>query len=89
VLSLAWGGPGDALITLGVAPLGMPSGSSNLRCQEELKARSRTISESSAVSVEDDSQHSSESATEDAAKEAAKAEAVKPGEDKVSTLERM
>ncbi|XP_075278712.1 protein transport protein Sec16B isoform X2 [Opisthocomus hoazin] len=52
--------------------------------QEELKARARTISESSAVSVEDDSQHSSESATEDAAKEAAKAEAVKPGEDKSS-----
>ncbi|KAM6199871.1 protein transport protein Sec16B-like [Sarcoramphus papa] len=52
--------------------------------QEELKAKARTISESSTVSLEDDSRPSSESATEDAAEEPAPAEAVKPGEDKSS-----
>ncbi|KFQ48856.1 Protein transport protein Sec16B, partial [Pelecanus crispus] len=51
---------------------------------EELKARARTISESSAVSLEDDSQPSSESTAEDAAEEPAPAEAVKSGEDKSS-----
>ncbi|KFO14717.1 Protein transport protein Sec16B, partial [Balearica regulorum gibbericeps] len=38
--------------------------------QEELKARARTISESSTVSLEDDSRPSSESAAEDAGEEA-------------------
>ncbi|NXQ99120.1 SC16B protein, partial [Sagittarius serpentarius] len=52
--------------------------------QEELKARARTISESSTVSLEDDSRPSSESAAEDAAEEPAPAEAVNPGEDKSS-----
>ncbi|XP_032851442.2 protein transport protein Sec16B [Tyto alba] len=50
--------------------------------QEELTARPRTISESSTVSLEDDSRPSSESAGEDTAEEPARAEAVKPGEDK-------
>ncbi|NXF56967.1 SC16B protein, partial [Ciccaba nigrolineata] len=52
--------------------------------QEELKARARTISESSTTSLEDDSRPSSESAAEDTAEEPAPAEAVKPGEDKSS-----
>ncbi|XP_009702785.1 PREDICTED: LOW QUALITY PROTEIN: protein transport protein Sec16B, partial [Cariama cristata] len=52
--------------------------------QEELKARARTISESSTISLGDDSRPSSESAAEDAAEEPAAAEAVKPGEDKSS-----
>ncbi|XP_074733109.1 protein transport protein Sec16B [Strix uralensis] len=52
--------------------------------QEELKARARTISESSTISLEDDSRPSSESAAEDTAEELAPAEAVKPGEDKSS-----
>ncbi|XP_009957920.1 PREDICTED: protein transport protein Sec16B [Leptosomus discolor] len=47
--------------------------------KEELKARGRTISESSTISLEGDSQPSSDSADEDAAEEA-----VKPGEDKNS-----
>lgn len=89
LLSLAWRSPEDALIMLGVDPLGTPSGSSNLRCQEELKARARTTSESSTVSLEDDSQPSSESTAEDAAEEPAQAEAVKPGKDKVSMPEPM
>ncbi|NXJ93476.1 SC16B protein, partial [Corythaixoides concolor] len=50
----------------------------------ELKARARAISESSTVSLEDDSQPSSESTAEDTAKEPAPAEAVKPSEDKSS-----
>ncbi|GAB0192745.1 protein transport protein Sec16B [Grus japonensis] len=52
--------------------------------EEELKARARTISESSTVSLEDDSRPSLESAAEDAAEEPAPAEAVKPSEDKSS-----
>ncbi|XP_076194290.1 protein transport protein Sec16B isoform X1 [Aptenodytes patagonicus] len=52
--------------------------------EEELKARARTTSESSTVSLEDDSQPSSESTAEDAAEEPAPAEAVKPGKDKSS-----
>ncbi|KAM6128759.1 protein transport protein Sec16B-like [Phoenicopterus ruber ruber] len=52
--------------------------------QEELKGRARTISESSTVSLEDDSQPSSDSAVEDTAEEPAPAEAVKPGKDKSS-----
>ncbi|KAM6080857.1 protein transport protein Sec16B-like [Theristicus caerulescens] len=52
--------------------------------QEELKARARTISECSTVSLEDDSRPSSESTDEDAVEEPAPAEAVKPGEDKSS-----
>ncbi|KFQ40138.1 Protein transport protein Sec16B, partial [Mesitornis unicolor] len=52
--------------------------------QEELKARARTISESSTISLEDDSQASSDSAAEDTAEEQAPAEAEKPGEDKGS-----
>ncbi|KFM05228.1 Protein transport protein Sec16B, partial [Aptenodytes forsteri] len=52
--------------------------------EEELKARARTTSESSTVSLEDDSQPSSESTAEDAAEELAPAEAVKPGKDKSS-----
>ncbi|KAF1399063.1 Protein transport protein Sec16B, partial [Spheniscus humboldti] len=53
----------------------LQNGSSNLRCQEELKARARTASESSTISLEDDSQPSSESTAEDAAEEPAQAEA--------------
>ncbi|KAM6264823.1 protein transport protein Sec16B-like isoform 4-T5 [Spheniscus humboldti] len=52
--------------------------------EEELKARARTASESSTISLEDDSQPSSESTAEDAAEEPAQAEAVKPGKDKSS-----
>ncbi|NXJ35349.1 SC16B protein, partial [Ciconia maguari] len=52
--------------------------------QEELKAKARTISESSTNSLEDDSRPSSESAAEDAAEQLAPAEVVKPGEDKSS-----
>uniref|UniRef100_A0A8C0HNA0 Protein transport protein Sec16B n=1 Tax=Buteo japonicus TaxID=224669 RepID=A0A8C0HNA0_9AVES len=55
----------QCLIMLGVAHLGTRRGSSDLRCQEELKARVRTISESSTVSLEDDSRPSSESTAED------------------------
>ncbi|NXH70934.1 SC16B protein, partial [Hydrobates tethys] len=60
------------------------SGSSHLRCQAELKARARTVSESSTVSSGNDSRPSSESAADDAAEDPAPAEAVKPGEDKSS-----
>ncbi|NWR56253.1 SC16B protein, partial [Bucorvus abyssinicus] len=52
--------------------------------QVELKARARTISESSTVSLEYDSQASSDSTAEDAAKEPAPAEAGRPAEDKGS-----
>ncbi|XP_026709818.1 protein transport protein Sec16B-like [Athene cunicularia] len=52
--------------------------------QEELKARARTISESSTISLEDDSRPSSESAAEDTAEEPTLTEAVKPGEEKSS-----
>ncbi|KAM9620012.1 protein transport protein Sec16B-like [Morphnus guianensis] len=52
--------------------------------QEELKARARTISESSTVSLEDDSRPSSESTAEDTIEEPAPEEAVKLGEDKSS-----
>ncbi|KFV97836.1 Protein transport protein Sec16B, partial [Eurypyga helias] len=48
----------------------------------ELKARTRTASESSTVSSEDDSQPSSESASEDTAEELSPSEAGKSGEDK-------
>ncbi|XP_075013179.1 protein transport protein Sec16B [Calonectris borealis] len=52
----------------------------SLPAEQELKARTRTISGSSTVSSEDDSRPSSESAAE----EPAPAEAAKPGEDKSS-----
>ncbi|XP_054069193.1 protein transport protein Sec16B isoform X2 [Rissa tridactyla] len=52
--------------------------------QEELKARARTISETSTVSLGDDSQPSSESTAEDTSEEPAPAEAAKPDEDKSS-----
>ncbi|KAK2539838.1 Sec16b [Columba guinea] len=52
--------------------------------QEEVKARTRTISECSSISLEDDSRPSSESVAEDTAEELAPAEKVKPGEDKGS-----
>ncbi|KAM6343147.1 LOW QUALITY PROTEIN: protein transport protein Sec16B-like [Alca torda] len=52
--------------------------------QEELKARARTISETSTVSLGDDSQPSSESTAEDTTEELAPAEAAKPDEDKSS-----
>lgn len=61
----------------------------HLQCQEGLKARARTVSESSTVSLEDDSRPSSESVSEDAAEELASAEAVKLDEDKVSMPELM
>ncbi|PKU39123.1 protein transport protein sec16b [Limosa lapponica baueri] len=51
--------------------------------QEELKARARTISETSTISLGDDSQASLESAAEDTTEELAPAEAAKPDEDKV------
>lgn len=88
-LHLARRSPSDALIMLGVAPLGTPSGSSDLQCQEELKARARTISETSTVSLGDDSQPSSESTAEDTSEEPAPAEAAKPDEDKVSVPEML
>uniref|UniRef100_A0A8C4VHT6 Protein transport protein sec16 n=1 Tax=Falco tinnunculus TaxID=100819 RepID=A0A8C4VHT6_FALTI len=52
--------------------------------QEGLTARTRTVSESSTVSLEDDSQPSSESTAEDTAEELAPAEAAKLDEDKSS-----
>ncbi|NXK26373.1 SC16B protein, partial [Arenaria interpres] len=52
--------------------------------QEELKARARSISDTSTISLGDDSQASSESAAEDTTEETAPAEAVKPDEDKSS-----
>ncbi|XP_065698280.2 protein transport protein Sec16B isoform X1 [Patagioenas fasciata] len=52
--------------------------------QEEVKARTRTISECSSISLEDDSRPSSESVAEDTAEELAPAGEVKPGEDKGS-----
>ncbi|KAM4655410.1 protein transport protein Sec16B isoform 2-T2 [Amazona ochrocephala] len=52
--------------------------------QEGLKARARTVSESSTVSLGDDSQPSSESVAEDTAEELASAEALKLDEDKNS-----
>ncbi|NWH22241.1 SC16B protein, partial [Grus americana] len=69
-------GPGTAAPPGGVFAEPLP--------QVELKARARTISESSTVSLEDDSRPSLESAAEDAAEEPAPAEAVKPSEDKSS-----
>ncbi|XP_010022921.1 PREDICTED: protein transport protein Sec16B, partial [Nestor notabilis] len=52
--------------------------------QEGLKARARTVSESSTVSLEDDSRPSSETVAEDTAEGLASAEAVKLDEDKNS-----
>ncbi|XP_064310523.1 protein transport protein Sec16B isoform X2 [Phalacrocorax carbo] len=56
----------------------------SLSAEQELKERARTISEGSTISLDDDSQPSSESADEDAAEDPAPAEVVKPGEDKSS-----
>ncbi|XP_054690397.1 protein transport protein Sec16B isoform X2 [Grus americana] len=66
------------------APLSPGGVQPSLPAEQELKARARTISESSTVSLEDDSRPSLESAAEDAAEEPAPAEAVKPSEDKSS-----
>ncbi|XP_029890074.1 protein transport protein Sec16B [Aquila chrysaetos chrysaetos] len=72
------GEPQDAPLSPGGVQPSLPAE------QEELKARARTISESSTVSLEDDSRPSSESTAEDTIEEPAPAEAVKPGEDKSS-----
>ncbi|XP_069719180.1 protein transport protein Sec16B [Phaenicophaeus curvirostris] len=52
--------------------------------QDGLKTRARTVSESSTISLEDDSQHSSETTADDTAEELASAEETKPDEDKSS-----
>ncbi|KAM6065638.1 protein transport protein Sec16B [Chlamydotis macqueenii] len=52
--------------------------------QEELKARARTVSESSTVSTEDDSRPSSKSEADDTVEELAPVETARKGEDKSS-----
>ncbi|XP_051481002.1 protein transport protein Sec16B isoform X2 [Apus apus] len=72
------GEPQGTLLSLRDMQPSLPAG------QDEFKARARTISECSTVSLEDDSRPSLESAAEDADEKPAPAEAVKAGEDKGS-----
>ncbi|KAM9008017.1 protein transport protein Sec16B-like isoform 1-T1 [Ara ararauna] len=78
------GEPWGALLSPeGVQP-SLPAEQLHLQCQEGLKARARTVSESSTVSLGDDSRPSSESVAEFTAEELASTEALKLDEDKNS-----
>uniref|UniRef100_A0A8V5FT82 Protein transport protein sec16 n=1 Tax=Melopsittacus undulatus TaxID=13146 RepID=A0A8V5FT82_MELUD len=63
--------PPHTLIVLWGGSSGNTTWQLHLQCQEGLKARARTVSESSTVSLEDDSWPSSESVAEDTAEELA------------------